>query len=102
MTEATDIELIDSILKEMSRIWGDDEGFGGTYQEYRWLAKNYEITEEEDVKWQFLLQESTGDLPEEDAEDPEVKEFLEDNEAVYSFLESLLSKYKGSTAVYPR
>ena len=48
-------ELIEAVLTEMHRVWGD-EGFGGTFPEYEWLLANYGITEEEDVQWQFVLQ----------------------------------------------
>ncbi len=98
----TESQLIEEILKEMARVWGDDEGLGGTPDEYEWLLGNYRISEEEDVKWQLLLQESMNDLPEEDADDPEVREFLDDEEATHTFLKGFLEKYKSSNAIYQR
>lgn len=91
--------LIEAVLAEMGRVWPDDS-FGGSAEEYAWLLKHFGISEEEDVKWQFILQDSTGDLPEEDAEDPEVTDFLDDDEAVCAFLAELLEKYKSSTLSY--
>ena len=101
-TRMTKSQLIEAVLKEMDRVWGEDKGLGGTDEEYAWLLANYEISEEEDVKWQLVLEGSMGDLPEEDADDPEVQEFLDDEAAVHVFLEGFLEKYHGSTAVYQR
>jgi len=92
-------ELIESILEEMQRVWGD-EGFGGSFPEYEWLLTNYGITEEEDVQWQFVLQYDMDDMPEEDWEDEEVMQFVEDDAAVLPFLRILLRKYRSGTATY--
>jgi hypothetical protein len=92
-------ELIESVLEEMQRVWGD-EGFGGSFPEYEWLLTNYGITEEEDVQWQFVLQHDMDDMPEEDREDEEVMQFVEDDAAVLPFLQILLRKYRSATAAY--
>ena len=80
-------------------MWGD-EGFGGTLLEYEWLLTNYDITEEEDVQWQFVLQYDMDDMPEEDWEDEEVMQFVEDDAAVLPFLRMLLRKYRSGAATY--
>lgn len=92
-------ELIEAVLKEMDRVWGD-EGFGGTALEYEWLRAHYRISEEEDVQWQFVLQYDMDDMPEEDQEDEEVVEFVENESAVMAFLASFLDKYRSGTATY--
>jgi hypothetical protein len=97
----TKSELIDGILNEMDRVWGD-EGLGGEPEEYEWLLKTYSISEEEDVQWQLILQHHMGDLPVEDQEDEEVMSFLEDTQAVKQFLQVFLAKYKTSSAIYPQ
>lgn len=94
-------ELIDGVLKEMDRVWGED-GLGGEPDEYAWLLKNYNITEEDDVQWQLILQYDMGDLPDEDTEDEDLMIFLEDDCAVVQFLQEYLRKYKGSSAIYAR
>lgn len=95
----TKSELIESVLKEMDRVWGED-GLGGQPDEYAWLLKKYNITEEDDVQWQLILQYDMNDLPDEDKEDEELMDFLKDDHAVIQFLEKYLMKYKGSSAVY--
>ena len=97
----TKSELVDRVLDEMDRVWGD-EGLGGDPEEYDWLLANYKITEEEDVQWQLTLQDHMGDLPVEDQEDEEVMLFLENSDAVTNFLQTYLSKYKGASAIYSR
>ncbi|WP_338496600.1 hypothetical protein [Delftia tsuruhatensis] len=97
----TKSELIDGVLHEMDRVWGD-EGLDGKTEEYEWLLKNYNISEEEDVQWQLILQHHMDDLPAEDQEDDEVMSFLEDPHAVKQFLQAFLAKYKTSSATYPR
>ncbi len=57
--------LIDAISREMSRVWGKD-GLHGEPEEYRWLEKNYGISEGDDVWWQLTIQHHFGELPEED------------------------------------
>jgi hypothetical protein len=95
----TRAELIEAVLAEMRRVWGDD-GFGGTSVEYAWLLANYGITEEDDVQWQFVFQYDIDDMPEEDWEDDEVMEFVEDDAAVQPFLRMLLQKYRRGSSTY--
>ncbi len=92
-------ELIDAVLEEMERVWGED-GFGGEADAYAWLLKTYGITEEEDVSWQLILQDSMDDLPEEELEDAELIDFLEDEDAVVQFLQTLLAKYQSASEIY--
>jgi len=33
----TEDELIEAVLAEMERVWGDDPGLGGEPDEYEWL-----------------------------------------------------------------
>jgi len=94
-------QLIDAVLDEMERVWGD-EGLGGSDREYRWLASEYGITEEEDVQWQLVFQYDIDDMLEEDLEDDEVMTFLEDDLGVVLFLERFLAKYRSSEKKYPR
>lgn len=94
-------QLIDAILDEEERVWGD-EGPGGEPAEYAWLRKHYQISEEEDVQWQLVLQYEEDDLADEDLADDDLMDFLEDNLAVILFLEGLLRKYQSSTEIYPR
>jgi len=94
--------LFNSIINEMERVWGES-GLDGTSGEYEWLDVNFRITEDDDVKWQMALQYFVShDLPEDDENDPEVMEFLNDYEAVRSFLTELLRKYRSNDKVYPR
>jgi hypothetical protein len=97
----TDTQLMERILSEIARVWGDDDGLAGETAEYAWLHEHYGITEEEDAKWHLLLQENMGELSEEDEADPEIEAFLEDGEAVTAFLEMFLAKYQSSDVVYP-
>jgi hypothetical protein len=97
----TDAKLMEMILEEIARVWGDDDGLVGEPAEYAWLQEHYGISEEEDAKWHLLLQENMGELSEEDMEDPEVEAFLEDEAAVTAFLELFLTKYRSSDAIYP-
>ncbi|VVE14611.1 MULTISPECIES: hypothetical protein [Pandoraea] len=91
-----------SIIDEMERVWGDP-GLEGTSDEYKWLEGHYQITEEEDVKWQMALQYFVNhDLPEDDGSDPEVMAFLNDYDAVRSFLAEFFRKYRSSDKVYLR
>ena len=96
----TEEELIDAVIAEMERVWGES-GLHGEPEEYTWLETNYGITEEEDVKWQLALQYNYHDLPDEDKEDEEVMSFLEDEKAVMDFLKSFLQKYKSNSLTYP-
>lgn len=100
----TEGKLFDSVLAEMDRVWGAD-GFDGEFMAYAWLAENYGITIEEDNKWGNILahfggyiEEILDDHSEEEAY--EIMSFLEDDARVTQFLESLLLKYRSSSAVY--
>lgn len=97
----TKSELIGQTIDEMDRVWGE-ESLRGEPEEYDWLLANYNISEEEDVQWQLILQHHMGDLPVEDQEDEEVMLFLENEHAVIQFLQVYLSKYKNSSATYMR
>jgi hypothetical protein len=99
--QMTDTQLMERILSEIARVWGDDDGLAGEAAEYAWLHAHYGITEEEDARWHLLLQENMGELSEEDEADPEIEAFLEDGEAVTAFLEMFLAKYQSSDVVYP-
>ena len=98
-------ELITEIVDKILVIFGA-EGFGGTAEEYRWLLANYGITEEEDVRWQFVLEQDCGitdakeDLDEADEDDAKLAAFLEDPDAIWTFLETLLTKYRSSSNCY--
>ena len=93
-------QLIAAIMLEMERVWGP-QGFGGEPEEYGWLEWRYQISEEEDVQWQLILEYQLGELREEDLEDDQLMQFLENNFAVVVFLEDLLRKYRSSVAEYP-
>ena len=97
----TDAKLMELILEEIARVWGDDDGLAGEPAEYAWLQEHYGITEEEDAKWHLLLLDNMGELEEEDLEDPEIEAFLEDEAGVTAFLTMFLEKYRSSDAVYP-
>lgn len=95
----TKTELIDGVLKEMDRVWGED-GLEGDPDEYAWLLENYKITEEDDVQWQLILQYHMEDLPGEDMEDEDLMLFLKDDHAVIQFLQEYLQKYRSSCTCY--
>lgn len=78
-------DLIDDIRHEIYRVWGE-EGLDSAPEAYEWLLKNYNISEEEDVKWQLILEYHTDDLPIEDQNDKEVMDFLENTHEVNKFL----------------
>jgi hypothetical protein len=101
MSEPNDTQLMEAILEEVARVWGDDDGLIGEPAEYAWLLENYGITEDEDYHWHLLLQDNMGELSEEDSADPDNQEFLEDEDAVHDFLKMFLEKYQSSDAVYP-
>lgn len=92
-------ELIAQVMVEMDRVWGDD-GFGGDMDEYEWLQQHYNITEDEDVQWQNILNYDIDELDEDDLADDEKMEFLEDDEAVCNFLTEFLQKYRSNTITY--
>ncbi len=91
--------LIEAVLYEMQRVWGED-GLNGEPDAYAWLAEQYQITEEEDVQWQLILEYEYGDLSDDDLSDQEVMDFVEDDNTVVEFLKRILSKYKSSDATY--
>ena len=93
------LHLIDDINEQMTRVWGP-EGFGGGPDEYQWLQTSCEISEEEDVRWQEIVEHSAGEI---EPEDEEVDhEFLNDDKAVVPFLEAFLKKYKSAPSIFPR
>jgi hypothetical protein len=101
--------IIDQISEEMKRIWGGDDAFEGTEAEYAWLSDNYGVSEEDDVHWVNVIMHHSGDMatllaayPEGDEEREDLLAFLEDPEAVYAFLQSLLKRYQSNSAVYAR
>jgi hypothetical protein len=104
MAHLTRLQLIESILAEMDRVWGT-EGFGGEFEAYAWLKENFEISEEEDVQWQDILSDWAGTLDEDIAdlgkdEIKKVKAFLQDDSTVTAFLETLLQRYRSSDLTY--
>lgn len=95
----TRLDLIEAVTEQMERVWGP-EGLGGDSGEYQWLQAACGITEEEDVRWQDIIEHNEGDaLCDLDEDD---KKFLDDDKAVIQFLEDLLQKYKNSPSAYPR
>jgi len=100
--DGIETSILYSIIGEMERVWGS-LGLDGTLEEYAWLNATYQITEEEDVKWQMVLVYFvTHDLPKGDEKDPEAMAFLNDYDPVGSFLTELLRKYRSNDKVYPR
>ncbi len=98
------IELVDSqnrlitdIKKEMQRVWGSIK-FNGDGDQYEWLNMNYGISEEDDVRWQLILEKNQGELDED--HDPENLAFLRDDIAIEAFLTRLLQKYRSNTIPY--
>lgn len=95
-------EIIAEIIERVEHIFGDD-GFGGTREEYKWLLENYGITEEEDNTWIDIIdEEGAKALDPDDDDDAKIILFLRDPEAVWTFLEALLLKYRSNTTTYPR
>lgn len=99
-------DLIEAVIIEMERVWGE-EGFGGEEVAYEWLYGHYGITIMDDLNWQFILEDSSGELltalAEEGGskeEDDEIIAFIEDDLRVEAFLADLLAKYKSSNAIY--
>lgn len=101
---STRSELLNQVVSEIERIWGED-GFSGSFEEYEWLLENYGITEEEDNKYIDILEydsnefeddtSSINDLDEEELK--EVMDFVTDDDAVCEFLSALLLKYRSNT-----
>ena len=94
--------LIDAVIREMQRVWGE-QSFDGKQEEYDWLLANYGITEEEDVRWQLILEDYFGELvADELEEDDDVLPILRNPQAANDFLAQLLSKYRSASTVYER
>jgi hypothetical protein len=99
-------ELVDAVIAEVERVFAPD-GFDGEQPQYEWLEKTYGISEEDDVKWQFILEqdfdeEDRDELDPADENDAEMLAFLADEPAVMAFLENILAKYRAHDAVWPR
>jgi len=93
-------ELIDAILNEMDRVWGD-EGFSGAWEEYEWLLEHYGVTEDDDVDWSGILAYEADEVEPDDAANPKWMSFVTADEQVIPFLEVLLKKYQSNTVVVP-
>jgi len=93
--------LVDAVLIEVTRVWGK-EGLQGSAPEYAWLLDTYDISEEEDVEWQLVLEHEIGEMLDEDLDDEEVMAFVENDVTVIGFLQRFLAKYQSSTASFPR
>lgn len=95
----TRLDLIDAVAEQMERVWGP-EGQGCESGEYQWLEVACGITEQEDVRWQDIIEHEDGnglgDLEEDD------QKFLDDDKAVIQFLEDLLQRYKSAPTAFPR
>lgn len=83
--------LVDSIIREIERIFGHN-GFDGTSEQYGWLMAHYNISEEEDVRWQMILEYDMDELVADS--DTYLMKFLENKHAVDIFLLNLLMKYR--------
>jgi hypothetical protein len=100
-------ELLDAIVDEINRIWGDP-GFSGTFEEYGWLLEHYGVTEKEDNTYLDVLEyrEDNGftklsSFYTLDADErAHVMGFIHDNVAVCAFLGALLQKYNSSSMTY--
>lgn len=104
MKRLTRSDLIESVLAEMARVWGPT-GFGGEQEACAWLKEQFGISEADDVQWQDVLSDWSGTLDEDTAdldvdELENVKAFLQDDNAVMTFLETLLQRYRNSSATY--
>ncbi|MDQ0590998.1 hypothetical protein [Variovorax paradoxus] len=97
-------ELIDAIIVEIGRIFGEN-GFDGDASQYEWLLANYGITEEADVQWQHVCEYERAEIPEDDYEEAELEElytWLEADSTVLAFLDHMLTQYRALSTVYPR
>lgn len=95
----TKSEMIDAVIQEMDRVWVNN-GFDGSPEQYEWLLKNYNISEEDDVKWQLIMEHHMDDLCTEDQNDDDVMAFLENTISVNRFLQEFLTKYRSSSKSY--
>ena len=91
-------DLIYAVSAEIQRVFPNE--FDGTSEEYRWLEANYGISEEDDVKWQLVVEFSLSELSAEDEDDEELMSFLTDLSAVEEFLTSMLTRYQSSGQAY--
>jgi hypothetical protein len=96
LLEVTKDELILAVAAEVERIFGEDPGFQGDAEQYRWLEATYGVTEGDDVKWQFLLYDNPYDpaetidpLDPDDPKDADMVAFVEDDAAITAFLEGV-------------
>ncbi len=74
----------------------------GTQEEYAWLKQHYGISEDDDVNWQFILQDSTDDLTEDelsedDPDDEEMIDLLTHPGDIIATLNTLLLRYRSNT-----
>jgi hypothetical protein len=93
-------DLMDAILHEMNRVWGEDS-FSGAWVQYDWLLKTYGVTEDDDFKWLGILEYEADEVHPEDAADPEWMGFVTDDAQVIPFLQLLLKKYRSRRVVAP-
>lgn len=95
-------ELVDHITTEINRVFGP-AGFHGSDAEYAWLNTHYGVSEVDDVKWQEICEFECGELDEDMYDEDELAElfeFLNDDDAVATFLNELLQRYKSGSMVY--
>src|SRR5260370_13027695 len=93
-------QLIEAIFQEMERVWGR-EGFAARPEQYKWLEARCQISREEKVRWQLIVEYEFDELSALDLANDETMDFLDDTFAVVMVLESLLPKYQSTNAVYP-
>jgi DNA polymerase-3 subunit epsilon len=101
-------QIIRHIVNRILEIFGAD-GLEGTTEEYTWLNKNYDISEEYDNIWLDLLgyyqgdlckQPSFSDMP--DDERKKILSFVKNKERHLPFLFDLARKYGASNRKFPR
>ena len=100
-------ELLDALVDEIIRIWGDD-GFTGDHEQYNWLLQHYGVTEEEDNTYLDILEyrEDSGFTPLSSfytlnpEEQRKIMSFVNDDAAVCKFLAILLDKYKSNSICF--
>jgi hypothetical protein len=88
--------LMDEIMTEMARVWGDH--FEGTIEDYEWLLANYGITEDEDVEWINICEYYGEGISPDDEPSEDWLQTLRGEQAVRTILEQLLQKYRSNTA----
>jgi|GEM_PF-4752129 len=92
-------ELLDTIYEEIQRVFGF-ENYPGTIEELVWLAEKYDISLEEQRRYDLIVTYDSDDLKEEQKDDEFSMAFLRNDRAVCRFLEGILRKYRGGTEVY--